>query len=330
MADEAPASTASPPGTDPAAAPGAQQERTEESGRPGLTERECLLDAADAERDLAAIIHARHSIVLLLRPTRAGGRQAAPARGGGRLRDVVPLRARVLAVAALTALASACAGSGPGPMPVGDGGVVEDCGGFLLTADLRGARDLGGVVTGKGATRCRALLRGPALSPLGAASCSELQRLGVRTIIDLRTAAERSAAPDDACTAAAATVVAPLPIPYNLSPSDYLADLHASESLRLVFTTLGADAAYPAYVHCTYGRDRTGVVSALALSAVGVPRDVVLAEYQRTAAAGYATAPASLEAVLDEIARAGGAPAVLRAAGVPDEALETLQRRLGP
>jgi protein tyrosine/serine phosphatase len=39
----------------------------------------------------------------------------------------------------------------------------------------------------------------------------------------------------------------------------------------------------PVIVHCAAGKDRTGVVVALALEAVGVPRDAVVADYMLTA-----------------------------------------------
>jgi protein tyrosine/serine phosphatase len=43
-----------------------------------------------------------------------------------------------------------------------------------------------------------------------------------------------------------------------------------------------AEAPGAALVHCAAGKDRTGVVVALALSAVGVPRDEVVADYVAT------------------------------------------------
>jgi protein-tyrosine phosphatase len=43
-----------------------------------------------------------------------------------------------------------------------------------------------------------------------------------------------------------------------------------------------ADAPGTALVHCAAGKDRTGVVIALALVAVGVPRDVAIADYVAT------------------------------------------------
>lgn len=36
---------------------------------------------------------------------------------------------------------------------------------------------------------------------------------------------------------------------------------------------------WPVYVHCTSGRDRTGVVIAACLALIGVPREIVIEEY---------------------------------------------------
>jgi protein tyrosine/serine phosphatase len=49
-------------------------------------------------------------------------------------------------------------------------------------------------------------------------------------------------------------------------------------ALRLIAASNGA-----VLVHCAAGKDRTGVVVALALSAVGVPRDEVVADYVASA-----------------------------------------------
>jgi hypothetical protein len=117
-----------------------------------------------------------------------------------------------------------------------------------------------------------------------------------------------------------------MPIPYDVSPADYLADLNASSSVAAAFAALGDPAAYPVYVHCTYGRDRTGVLAALVLSALGASRQDILQEYLLSAAQVGAF-PASLNAVLDDIARRGGIEAVLGAAGVTPEQLATLRSR---
>jgi protein-tyrosine phosphatase len=49
-----------------------------------------------------------------------------------------------------------------------------------------------------------------------------------------------------------------------------------------MFRLLIAPGALPALVHCTSGKDRTGVGVALLLSALGVPRDVVVEDYLLT------------------------------------------------
>lgn len=48
--------------------------------------------------------------------------------------------------------------------------------------------------------------------------------------------------------------------------------------------TLLAQASRPALFHCVAGKDRTGVLAALLLSALGVPREEIVADYARTAA----------------------------------------------
>ena len=53
----------------------------------------------------------------------------------------------------------------------------------------------------------------------------------------------------------------------------------APESIAGAFRVLAQDGALPAVVHCAAGKDRTGVVVAMVLSAIGVPDDEVAHEY---------------------------------------------------
>ena len=143
-----------------------------------------------------------------------------------------------------------------------------------------------------------------------------------------RTVAERARwhCPDARCvTQSTQLVLAPLPVPYDVSPSDYIADLNTTESIARVFHALGDDAAYPLYFHCyAYGRDRTGVLAALILLALGASRDAIMREYliSQPTVGAY---PDSLDAVLSEIERRGGISAYLSAAAITSGEVATLR-----
>ncbi|AKU18528.1 protein tyrosine phosphatase [Luteipulveratus mongoliensis] len=121
-----------------------------------------------------------------------------------------------------------------------------------------------------------------------------------------------------------------------------------SDALRVVARAEGA-----AVVHCAAGKDRTGTVVALALSAVGVSDEDVTADYLATteriegiverlqATPAYADNlrdrpmsdhipdPETIPRLLDAVRRtAGSVPAFLKATGWSDEDLEQLRRRL--
>lgn len=184
----------------------------------------------------------------------------------------------------------------------------------VLTSELRNARDLGGTPLGPGkSVACGAFYRGPPLRLL-AAGCAEADELGFGTIIDLRIEGERTSTPDADC-APGQRVFAPLPVPYGLGPTDYLKDLQTDASIALAFHTFGNADAYPVYFHCTFGRDRTGVVGALLLLALGATRAAVMQEYllSQPFVGAY---PNSLDAVLDEVEQRKGAEAVLQDIGI--------------
>jgi protein tyrosine/serine phosphatase len=119
-------------------------------------------------------------------------------------------------------------------------------------------------------------------------------------------------------------------------------------ALRLIASSPGATL-----VHCAAGKDRTGVVVAMALAAVGVPRDQIVADYSRSAdrieqifdrlAASstyshdvkdtyldrHTPRGATMEGMLDALDdRYGGASAWLRAHGWTDADDAALRRKL--
>lgn len=55
------------------------------------------------------------------------------------------------------------------------------------------------------------------------------------------------------------------------------------ESIRTVFSYLADPDNYPIYMHCIYGRDRTGTVCALLMALLGISEEDINREYQLTA-----------------------------------------------
>lgn len=196
----------------------------------------------------------------------------------------------------------------------------------VLAGHVENARDLGGVALGAaGQVGSRLLFRGPPLANLTEEGCAAVTELGIRSVIDLRVESEVSLKPDDPCALNNAQLLAaPLPVPYNVSAADYIAVLDANDSIVRVFELLGDEAHYPVYFHCTWGRDRTGIMAAVILLALGATPDAIMEDYL-VSDETVGAFPASLEAALEEVAARGGIDAYLAAAGVKAEQVANLR-----
>ncbi len=163
---------------------------------------------------------------------------------------------------------------------------------------LSNARDVGGLpLDGGGHVRAGVLLRTESLEALTASDVSRLTGLlGVRQVIDLRKDGEVLRFGRGALHAAGVETHRLSFIPEEgrgLVEIDddadpvvhnyltYLTDRgeNVVAGVRLIAGL--ADGA--TVVHCAAGKDRTGVLVALVLSAVGVPRDDVVADYALSA-----------------------------------------------
>jgi len=198
-------------------------------------------------------------------------------------------------------------------------------------------RDLGGWPTRSGGTvRRGAVYRSAGLDAASQADVATLAALGLRTVHDLRTATERSAQPDR-LPAGARPVVADVLGGYTQAEMGRLfavlddpvratellsagrAEALLAEAYRQIVSRDSAHAAYrtvfgslldgatPTLVHCTTGKDRTGWAAAALLLLLGVPDEVVMAEYLLT---NEQLLP-RLQHVFDAFAEGGGDPDVL-------------------
>lgn len=178
--------------------------------------------------------------------------------------------------------------------------------------DLTGAanvRDLGGLPTHDGrTTKYGQALRSDNLQGLTAADIDRLvHQIGVTDVIDLRTGAELQLEGPGPITREPGVTVHHFSLYKETEPAAvdtdavlpwagqsrdeappvpaggyYVFYLHnrpdsVVSALRTIATSPGATIT-----HCAAGKDRTGVVTALALTAVGVTRDAVVADYAQT------------------------------------------------
>lgn len=150
-------------------------------------------------------------------------------------------------------------------------------------------RDVGGLPAGSHRTRSGVLYRSGNLAQLEPDGTAALQTLGIRRIIDLRADDEVEHAPSRIAGLEVHTQRVPLFLGSVASffaddiPLDEMYRRLIEDSAPLVVEVVrGIIADQPVLVHCTVGKDRTGVTIAIALAAAGVEAEAVVADYART------------------------------------------------
>jgi protein-tyrosine phosphatase len=223
-------------------------------------------------------------------------------------------------------------------------------------------RDVGGLPAGSARTRSGVLYRSGNLARLDKGGVAALGGLGIRHIIDLRADEEVEHAPSRVQGLELTTQRVPL---FLGSVTSFFADdiplaemyhrLVEDSADRVVEVVRGIAATQPVLVHCTVGKDRTGVTVALALAAAGVDHDAVVGDYARTEAllpewrnrriiarlrtlhpeavhleelATRSPAPVMRELLRAIVAQHGSAAEYLRANGLAADELTALRRAL--
>lgn len=262
----------------------------------------------------------------------------------------------------------------------------------MATLQIEGCynfRDTGGLpLQGGGATRSGVLYRSDALSNLTQAGLDEFARTEVGVIVDFRTPQEREAGPDRVpqtrpfqmvelpflegamsdmakqFMGSGSTPPSPEAISQAMRSMPSLGDLyigileHGATELAQVARLIAAstdDAPTAVLVHCTAGKDRTGVATALMLDAVGTERQAIVDNYAESAqnlagpwtdgmlqsiaamgvpvtpelkTLGTGSPPEEIEKALAWVDAHGGAADYLRSGGLTDAELTALRARL--
>jgi protein-tyrosine phosphatase len=232
-------------------------------------------------------------------------------------------------------------------------------------------RDLGGLpLEDGGETRFGSVVRADSVRQLSDAGWTALVDYGVRTVVDLRWDVERAVDPPrelpidvvhipllpdpgHAMWTEVEALGAALADPVERTREVYLAFLeHARPRFGEAAAAVARASDGAVVVHCMGGKDRTGLVCALALRVAGVGEAAIADDYglsernlaagverwvseastdeerdwRRRVSSGPTEAMAEVLAALDE--RYGGAEGYLGAAGVDDDARAALRARL--
>lgn len=189
---------------------------------------------------------------------------------------------------------------------------------------LANARDLGGLpLAGGGVTPSGVFVRSERPDLVRPEGWAALRRRGVRSVVDLRQPEERAAH-----RASVPAGVADLHVDHDGlehadfwagywenglvgTPLYYLPHLTAlPERTIAVLSTIATAPEGALLFHCAGGRDRTGLIAAILLTAVGVDEDAIVADYLETIANAEAMAvgqgrPNGEQAVADLLASLG-------------------------
>ncbi len=148
--------------------------------------------------------------------------------------------------------------------------------------------------------RLAQLFRSDALNQLSASDLVTVSRLGIRQVIDLRSQPEQQHDPDRlppqvTCHFLPITLVWQDPfvvqkklLSGDVRPGEFASDLVRGYSetpaayagvFAQIFRLLIQPDGLPALIHCTGGKDRTGMAMALIQSALRVPRQAIFDDY---------------------------------------------------
>jgi protein-tyrosine phosphatase len=131
------------------------------------------------------------------------------------------------------------------------------------------------------------------------AELDELAVMGVRTVLDLRTASELEHGRIEAEHLGIAHLHLPV-LGETWRPAELDPDADAAEVLGSLYVqmldvgapalaeslrTLATPAKVPAVFHCAAGKDRTGVLAAMVLSLLGVDEETIVGDYALSALA---------------------------------------------
>ncbi len=201
---------------------------------------------------------------------------------------------------------------------------------------VRNTRQLGGLPTTDGRFVKRDVLyRSGALCNINDADVETLKDKGIKSIVELRTTQEIQTEGRDKQALVGNRIKiynCPMYCTTGLGAEAYASFIreHDYKSISTFFKVLANEGSYPVLYHCSAGKDRTGILSALVLELLRVPRPIIMDDYltsQRNSP-GLKVEADWLRVVFKAIDQAGGIEKFLQIRGVSNEEMRAIRQFL--
>lgn len=195
-------------------------------------------------------------------------------------------------------------------------------------------RDAGGYPTMDGRFVKRGMIyRSGKLNHLSSAGAEAYRKLGIKTVIDFcnRLTAWPLFGGDEWRVQLVSSVHG---CPMSFHKTDVRADFYTqgvqdnTDGYRDAFELLADADSYPILYHCHAGTDRTGVMSALLLSLLGVDRATITKDFRLSELVNRPGRRDAMEKLLDEIEAKGGIEKYLEGIGVTRPTQEKVRKCL--
>lgn len=197
----------------------------------------------------------------------------------------------------------------------------------------RNTRDLGGLPARNGTVRAGMIYRSGALCFVTPADVTMLKNRRLRTVVELRLPQEiaRDGPDKPGLTRGLKVVHLPMGNSRGIHKEAYVSYMAERQDVfRGFFELLSKEDSYPLLFHCSAGKDRTGILSALLLMHLGTPREVILDDYLQSQrnSPRLRVEEEWIQVVFDTVDAAGGIGPYLTRIGIPQEQLDQVGQLL--
>lgn len=200
---------------------------------------------------------------------------------------------------------------------------------WIELTGARNVRDVGGLEIQTGETIRKGLIfRSDRLTGATAEDCTILQSLGLKTVIDLRSQGEVMEAPDSNCIHESMDYIHfPIDIRWFPTLEEVYLDIITTyaPSVAGALKEMAKEERLPLLFHCTAGKDRTGITTALLYLILGLEPEEIMHDYLLSNERGYYVDQAWLQAVFQRIEQEGGITPFLEQRGVSQKEQESIR-----